>query len=292
MKNKKIIPMTIAMVAVVLVGMLVLSKFFETSWQRPEQVDNSLNVDSNKLDEPSNFDYPYLDYVSLCNSTDEAVRSRYSQVIDAFYMMYKNDRLTADTDTGITPQQVANICGEYFKYALGVTEQSTFPAIVMFWESDVDYAQSSFYYLYFSDRGFSLSAYLDPSTGNIIEMSSSGPILFEMKEGLDYSWTIESPTDEACATLESDTKEILSMAEIKPDIEITGMDYLYVGSEKSVGSDPVSGYYVYYVEVKYADGDCLLFRYISVDKTAFQFERMEHRQFEVFDKLRAKEENS
>ena len=292
MKNKNIVSLTVAIVAVVLIGMLGLSRIFETTWQQENTVDNSLNVDSDKLDEISNFDYPYIDYEGLCNTTDETIKERYNQVINAFMPQYKDERLTAKTDTTITTQQVANICGEYFKYTLGVTEHSAFPAFVTFLKSEVDYDRSTFFYLYFSDRGFSLNAWLDSSTGEILEMSSSGPILIEYKEGLDYSWTIESPSDEICKTLEHDTKEILAMADIKTDVEITGMDYLYTGSEKSVGSNPVSGYYVYYVEIRYADGEYLLFKYNTVDKAGFQFERMERRQFEVFDKLRAKEANN
>ena len=45
MKNKKIIPLTIAMVAVVLIGMLGMSKLFENTWQQPEQADNSLKTE-------------------------------------------------------------------------------------------------------------------------------------------------------------------------------------------------------------------------------------------------------
>ena len=44
MKNKKIIPLTIAIVAVVLMGMLGLSKLFETSWQNEDQISNSLGT--------------------------------------------------------------------------------------------------------------------------------------------------------------------------------------------------------------------------------------------------------
>ena len=45
MKNKKIIPLTIAMVAVVLIGILGMSKLFENTWQQPEQADNSLKTE-------------------------------------------------------------------------------------------------------------------------------------------------------------------------------------------------------------------------------------------------------
>ena len=73
MKNKKIIPLTITIVAVALMVMLGLSKFFETSWQNENTVDNVLSVNTNKSDELSNFDYPYLDYEGLINSTDKKV---------------------------------------------------------------------------------------------------------------------------------------------------------------------------------------------------------------------------
>lgn len=45
MRNKKIIPLTIAMVAVVLIGILGMSKLFENTWQQPEQADNSLKTE-------------------------------------------------------------------------------------------------------------------------------------------------------------------------------------------------------------------------------------------------------
>lgn len=45
MKNKKIIPLTIAMVAVVLICILGMSKLFENTWQQPEQADNSLKTE-------------------------------------------------------------------------------------------------------------------------------------------------------------------------------------------------------------------------------------------------------
>ena len=59
MKNKKIIPLTIAMVAVVLIGMLGLSKFFETTWQNENTVDNSLSAEVVD-DIETAFNYPYI----------------------------------------------------------------------------------------------------------------------------------------------------------------------------------------------------------------------------------------
>ena len=45
MKNKKLIVITVCLVAAVLAGMLGMSRFFETSWQQPEQTDNNLSAE-------------------------------------------------------------------------------------------------------------------------------------------------------------------------------------------------------------------------------------------------------
>ena len=61
MKNKKIIPITVCLVAMVLVGMLCLSKFFETSWQRENTVDNGLTAEINSKKENSAvINYPFV----------------------------------------------------------------------------------------------------------------------------------------------------------------------------------------------------------------------------------------
>ena len=59
MRNKKIIAITVCLVAAVLVGMLGLSKFFETTWQNENTVDNSLSAEVVD-DIETAFNYPYI----------------------------------------------------------------------------------------------------------------------------------------------------------------------------------------------------------------------------------------
>lgn len=69
MKNKKLIAITVCLVAAVLIGMFGLSKFFETTWQRENTVDNSLSAEITE-DNETVFNYPYL-AVNEVNSLDD-----------------------------------------------------------------------------------------------------------------------------------------------------------------------------------------------------------------------------
>lgn len=96
MKNKKLIPITFCLVVAVLVGMLGLSRFFENSWQQPEQTDNNLSAEI--VDDVTTvFDYPYS---------------------------VKENGDTNWSDDMISFQQASNIGGEIIKYIYGVTQQS------------------------------------------------------------------------------------------------------------------------------------------------------------------------
>lgn len=283
MKNKKIIPLTITIVAVALMGMLTLSKFFETTWQNENTVDNVLNVNTNKSDELSNFDYPYLDYEGLINSIDKKVIEKYKVFIEdpAKKFIYDKGWMYPDIETKISYQDVANICGEYFKYSLGISEQSAFPSYIQLYDELDGWVYS---YWYIGDE-FTLIAYIDINTGEFKGIVSTGPILFDYKEGLGYEWTVERPDNEICDILQQYTNEVISLANIKKDIPLTNMEYLYVGSERIPDADPPCGCYIYYVQTQFQDGEYLLFRYTTGNKKDFQIDRMEPRKFEVFDRL-------
>ncbi|MBE6865705.1 MAG: hypothetical protein E7492_01930 [Ruminococcaceae bacterium] len=96
MKNKKLIPITVCLVAMVLIGILGFSKVFENSWQQPKQTDNNLSAEI--VDNVTTvFDYPYF---------------------------VKENGDTNWSDDMISFQQASNIGGEIIKYVYGVTQQS------------------------------------------------------------------------------------------------------------------------------------------------------------------------
>ena len=59
MKNRKIISLTIFAVVLVAVGIIGLSKLFETTWQNENTVDNSLSAEVVD-DAETVFNYPYI----------------------------------------------------------------------------------------------------------------------------------------------------------------------------------------------------------------------------------------
>ena len=130
MKNKKIVPMTIAMVAVVLIGMLGLTKVFENGWQQENVVDNSLNAEIAD-DTETVFDYPYFNIEEHSKITDRELLARYQNEIANYEeAIRKADKnvvmLRFDTEPSsdmISYQDVANICGEAIKYMYGITKQ-------------------------------------------------------------------------------------------------------------------------------------------------------------------------
>ena len=102
MKNKKIIPITVCLVAMVLVGMLCLSKFFETSWQRENTVDNGLTAEINSKKENS-------------------------AVINYPFVMDNNSIKPEAFSNIISCQEAVNIAGEAILYLSGITEHQKIP---------------------------------------------------------------------------------------------------------------------------------------------------------------------
>ena len=117
MKNKKIISLTILAVVLVAVGILGLSKLFETSWQNENTVDNSL--DAEIIDDgASTFNYPYVNYTQL--SDEEKQIYCYSFLEE--YILPENEKLTY--------QEVVNKTGEAIKYLTGYTEHQKKPMVI------------------------------------------------------------------------------------------------------------------------------------------------------------------
>ncbi len=118
MKNKKIISLTIAIVAVVLVGVLGMSKFFETTWQNENTVDNSLNVEiinnSNSI-----FDYPYI-------SPEEAM-AKGSQIVFSDVLFYDTQDIVLSEESRISCQEAVNKVGEDIKYLTGFKNHTKQP---------------------------------------------------------------------------------------------------------------------------------------------------------------------
>ena len=119
MKNKKLISITVCLVAAVLVGILGLSKFFESTWQNENTVDNSLDaeiVDSSE----SVFNYPYITAQMLEN--DKSLP--WNNIIG----------ITSDVvpvpENAISYQEAANIAGEAIQYITGYMNHQKASAFV------------------------------------------------------------------------------------------------------------------------------------------------------------------
>ena len=122
MKNKKIIPLTIAMVAVVLIGMLGLSKFFETTWQNENTVDNSLSAEVVD-DIETAFNYPYINKEIAENMEEK------NWFVEAMLRRDSFDSIPVP-ENAITYQQAANIIGDAITYACGFTGHQKNPAYI------------------------------------------------------------------------------------------------------------------------------------------------------------------
>ena len=118
MRNKKLIPITACLVAAVLIGMLGLSKFFETSWQQENTIDNNLNaeiVDSSE----SLYNYPYI-------SPEEAM-AKGSQIMFSDILFYDTQDIVLSEEIGISCQEAVNKVGEDIKYLTGFKNHTKQP---------------------------------------------------------------------------------------------------------------------------------------------------------------------
>ena len=177
MKNKKIISLTIFAVVLVAVGILGLSKAFETSWQNENTVDNNLNADIENITEDSYFDYPYIAINNL-KSIDEIP----SDILNMYYPIYISESILESyrlkpKETMISFQEASNISGEFIKDSLGIAQHTNQPAFIIYDEDEVGYPNYRCNYLLpaesYKEDNFLYTIMLDATTGKITHITSS-----------------------------------------------------------------------------------------------------------------------
>ena len=171
MKNKNIISLTVAIVAVVLIGMLGLSRIFETTWQQENTVDNNLNAEITDNSDIV-FNYPYV-------SAQEAVDDGYAPAREPLAAAKQYG--STYNENMIDIQQAVNIAGENVKYLTGYTGHQTIPVMAQYVNqayTDDGVYRIIHYKNYVSDnpeviktdyvKGFEML--INPVTGEIIQM--------------------------------------------------------------------------------------------------------------------------
>ncbi|MBQ7902148.1 MAG: hypothetical protein IJ362_00280 [Oscillospiraceae bacterium] len=131
MKSNKIISTTIAMVAAILIGVLGLSKIFETTWQQENTVDNSLNIEINET-ENNVFDYRYTN-IAMFKQEPSSVEYPMNWAIENYIEEFEKYIIKSginDKPAAISYQQAVNIAGETIKYAIGFTDHQNTVAFV------------------------------------------------------------------------------------------------------------------------------------------------------------------
>ena len=197
MKNKKIIPLTIAMVAVVLIGMLGLSKFFETTWQNTGESENNLDVDESNLQKQTIFDYPYI----IDNG----------QTID-----WDNQYMITPSQGTLSWQQAANIAGETIKDMFGITDHQKSTAKMCYYNrpytENIRFSGTTYYYISEWDKEIdgdiqkvNAWAYIDAYTGEVLLLNYVNET--EKTERANVEWQV--PTDNIKKKLLKDTNDIL-----------------------------------------------------------------------------------
>ena len=120
MKNKKIISLTIFAVVLVAVGILGLSKVFETSWQNENSVGNNLDVviveNSEKV-----FNYPYV--------TPEQAMENGRQVDLSNLVDSAKENIDLSEYGKISYQEAVNKVGEDIKYFTGFKNHTVQPVV-------------------------------------------------------------------------------------------------------------------------------------------------------------------
>lgn len=197
MKNKKIIPLTIAMVAVVLIGMLGLSQFFETTWQNTGESENNLDVDESNLQKQTIFDYPYI----IDNG----------QTID-----WDNQYMITPSQGTLSWQQAANIAGETIKDMFGITDHQKSTAKMCYYNrpytENIRFSGTTYYYISEWDKEIdgdiqkvNAWAYIDAYTGEVLLLNYVNET--EKTERANVEWQV--PTDNIKKKLLKDTNDIL-----------------------------------------------------------------------------------
>ena len=168
MKNKKLIVITACLVAAVLAGMLGMSRFFETSWQQPEQTDNNLSAEITDDNETA-FNYPYL-AVNEVNSLDDV-----PDEIQKMYCPYYLDEGIVESYKNIRPQEdmmsyqdISNKAGEFLKDALGIVQHTNSAALLIY--DNMNSENVHYKYFYCADNETYTIIYyftMDAATGRI-----------------------------------------------------------------------------------------------------------------------------
>ncbi len=187
MKNKKVVPLTVAVVAVVLIGILGLSKVFETRWQQENTVDNSLNAEIVD-DTETVFDYPYS---------------------------VKENGDINWTDDMISFQQASNIGGESIKYIYGVTQQSVDNAVLEIFDSSFMTRYSNPYgynYSFTDNNDVEYMILIDPYIGQIYYLELKDEKLDNM---VYKNKVIDSSEKENLKTI---AKQYFELLEVDKDI--------------------------------------------------------------------------
>lgn len=213
MKNKKLIFLTIAIVAVVLIGVLGMSRFFETSWQQENTVDNSLSADIVENSE-SAFDYPFEINNDMTLFINTYLNNSISSIED-FRGGLDGEYISQPDSDMISYQQAANYAGEALKYLYGFTQQQITTAVITYFDMPFyssQYRGSTFYSCYNTwsytddfDEVITIrtNVYVNPYNGEIMQIvvsddkatsqnSSDNDMIFDAdkKELLQYAMNI------------------------------------------------------------------------------------------------------
>ena len=292
MKNRKIISLTVLIVAIALMGILGLSKAFETAWQKENTIDNSLSAEMVERNPYSNLertdlDYPFLTFEEFMGKSDEQVYIRYRDSLDPLWKSQldwavkkrENQKYYYPEPAMFTFQKIANKCGEIAKFTVGYTEHTKLPAVIAYYPADCldglervgegyDFTgQPYFYYEFLNEsKDKALQFVVNAVTGEIITMCIDGEILIDYIDDLDYYYHQSEPSAEICKLLEEQTNHILDVLNIEDNI--INRNYYFRGAFKHVLYN--GGCYRYFVETAFSNGDIKTIEFLSDDNLTFQ----------------------
>ena len=250
MKNKKIVVLTVAMVAVVLIGVLGMARFFENSWRQENTIDNSLSVDeSNLYQEPINIDYPFYMLNDNTIFQDKEFQQEYPSIVEMYNRTEeKPDYLFNNfnvPDGNYTYQDVANKCGEIIKYLYGRADLQNNKAAVMYdYFNDADKNQLIAKYWYKDE----FDVFFNPVSGEI-EQLECRPEGSAIREDTSHTteWQVDYFTDDVKLDVEQMIYETISV--IKPEAEIVDIKY------EAENNYMFGGVYHLRLRIEYSDGN-------------------------------------
>ncbi|MBR6609189.1 MAG: hypothetical protein IKK99_03120 [Oscillospiraceae bacterium] len=226
MKSRKVIYLTVTIVAIALVSILGLSKIFEISWQAPGEVDNNLNVDNDTLNQETmiiNYPYYMLNDHAIFDNKDfqeeyPVVYARYIQSGGKTNYIYNN---IVVPDTNLTHQDIANICGETIKYLYGRSDLQNNKATVLYREGGPHY-NNELMAIYRYKEEFEM--YLNTLTCEIefLECKTKGANITPNNPNTS-EFHVDYFTDDVKVDIEQMIYETMSV--INPDFEIVNIEY-------------------------------------------------------------------